>query len=186
MENLDLCEQLKIKDQTINELKLEVEKLKLENERLKNELYFDSLTNIHNRRILENLSDFDSIIMGDIDHFKKINDSYGHLKGDEVLMAIGELLNKNIRDTDIVCRWGGEEFVILLKNCTDQEAYNKAIYLKEKISELKELFGFEITMSFGISNFLFEKPMKNAIEEADKALYKSKRTGRNKVTMYKE
>lgn len=174
------------KDQIINDLKLQIEQLKQENIELKKELYLDKLTNINNRRILDNVTDFDSIIMGDIDHFKNINDYYGHLKGDEVLIEVSNVLSKYIRDTDIVCRWGGEEFVILLKNCDDTEAYNKALYLKDKISELKDIFGFEITMSFGISNFLFEKPMKDAIDEADKALYKSKRTGRNRVTMYKE
>ena len=186
MKNTDYDEKLIDKDIIINELKSELEKLKLENKKLKEELYLDSLTNINNRRILDDVTDFDSIIMGDIDYFKNINDLYGHLKGDEVLIEVSNVLSKYIRDTDIVCRWGGEEFVILLKNCDDKEAYNKALYLKEKISELKEMFGFDITMSFGISNFLFKKTMKTAIDEADKALYKSKKMGRNKVTMYKE
>ena len=94
------------------------------------------------------------------------------------------MLQAHVRSTDIVCRWGGEEFVIVLKNCSNEEAYKKAIILKEKVSELKNKFGFEITMSFGISNYLFEKPVKDAIDEADKALYKSKQNGRNRVTMY--
>ena len=186
MEEIDLKKELNKKNKIIGELKLEIELLKKENERLKKEAYLDTLTQLNNRRILENVNDFDSIIIGDIDHFKRINDSYGHLKGDEVLIAISQVLNECVRDTDIVCRWGGEEFVILLKNCTDKDAFNKAMLLKEKISELEKTFGFEITMSFGVSNFLFEKPMKKAINEADKALYKSKQNGRNKVTMYKE
>ena len=186
MEEVKLKNEIDKKNKIISDLKLEIELLKKENERLKKEAYLDNLTNLNNRRILENVSDFDSIIMGDIDYFKNINDSYGHLKGDEVLIAISQILNEYVRETDIVCRWGGEEFVILLKNCSDEEAYNKALLLKEKISELKRIFGFEITKSFGISNFLFEKPMKDAIKEADKALYKSKKNGRNKVTMYGE
>lgn len=184
MTDLDLQKEIEEKNIIINNLQREIEFLKRENKVLRQEAYLDSLTHLNNRRILENASDFDSIIIGDIDHFKQINDSYGHLTGDEVLVAISQVLNEYVRETDIVCRWGGEEFVILLKNCTDQEAYNKASLLKERISELKKIFGFEITMSFGVSNFLFEKPMKKAMKEADKALYKSKQTGRNKVTMY--
>lgn len=186
MKETDLINELERKNKIIAELKLELEILKRENERLKKETYLDNLTQLNNRRVLENVSGFDSVIMGDVDYFKKINDSYGHSKGDEVLVAISQVLNEYVRDTDIVCRWGGEEFVILLKNCNDQDAYRKAMLLKEKISDLKYMFGFEITMSFGVSNFLLEKPVKKAINEADKALYKSKQNGRNKVTMYKE
>ena len=172
------------KDKIIKELKEEIALLKEEVNKYKEEAYHDSLTPLNNRRILENAVDYDSVIIGDIDHFKKINDTYGHLKGDEVLIAISEVLNSYIRETDIVCRWGGEEFVIVLKNCSNEDAYKKAEVLKEKVSQLKEKFGFEITMSFGVSNYIFEKPVKDAIDEADKALYKSKQNGRNRVTMY--
>ena len=172
------------KDKIIKELKEEIALLKEEVNKYKEEAYHDSLTHLNNRRILENAVDYDSVIIGDIDHFKKINDTYGHLKGDEVLIAISEVLNSYIRETDIVCRWGGEEFVIVLKNCSNEDAYKKAEVLKEKVSQLKEKFGFEITMSFGVSNYIFEKPVKDAIDEADKALYKSKQNGRNRVTMY--
>lgn len=178
-------EEISKRDQIINELKEEIEILKLEVERYKKEAYYDSLTHLNNRRILENVADYDSVILGDIDYFKKINDSYGHLKGDEVLVEISRVLDTYVRDTDVVCRWGGEEFLIILKNCSSEEAYKKAMILKEKIEELKNIFGFEITMSFGISNYLFEKPVEEAINEADKALSKSKKSGRNRITMYK-
>lgn len=173
------------KDLIIKELRDEIELLKDEIKKYKKEIYIDSLTKLKNRRAIENISDYDSIIIGDIDYFKNINDTYGHLKGDEVLIAISEVLNSYVRETDIVCRWGGEEFVIVLKNCSNEDAYKKALVLKEKVAQLKEKFGFEITMSFGVSNYLFEKPVKKAIDEADKALYKSKQNGRNRVTMYR-
>ena len=134
---------------------------------------------------MDSIVDYDSVILGDIDFFKKINDSYGHKKGDDVLVAISEILEKYVRDTDVVCRYGGEEFLIILKNCSDEEAFNKATLLKDKIQELQQVFGFQITMSFGISNYLFEKPVLEAIEEADKALFKSKNNGRNRVTIYR-
>lgn len=177
-------DEIRKKEKIIKELKEEIALLKEEVNKYKEEAYHDSLTHLNNRRILENAVDYDSVIIGDIDHFKKINDTYGHLKGDEVLIAISEVLNSYIRETDIVCRWGGEEFVIVLKNCSNEDAYKKAEVLKEKVSQLKEKFGFEITMSFGVSNYIFEKPVKDAIDEADKALYKSKQNGRNRVTMY--
>lgn len=185
MEKKELENEISKKDQIIEELKEEISQLKAEVLKYKKEAYVDSLTHLNNRRALENIVEYDSVIIGDIDYFKKINDSYGHLKGDEVLVAVSKILNSYVRETDIVCRWGGEEFVILLKNCSDEEAFKKAMLLKDKIEELKEIFGFEITMSFGVSNYLFEKPVERAIDEADKALSKSKKNGRNRVTMYK-
>lgn len=184
MNKIDYEKEMSKKDKIIEELKLENEELKKLVEKYKNEAYYDSLTHLNNRRVLENVVEYDSVILGDIDFFKKINDSYGHLKGDEVLIAIGEVLEKSVRDTDVVCRWGGEEFLIILKNCSNEEAYKKALLLKEKIEELKNIFHFNITMSFGISNYLFKKTVLEAIDEADKALSKSKKNGRNRVTMY--
>ncbi len=185
MEKEEYEKELNKKDKIIKKLENEIEQLKQQVKKYKDEAYVDSLTHLKNRRALENIVDFDSVIIGDIDHFKKINDTYGHLKGDEVLVAISQVLNNYVRETDIVCRLGGEEFVIILKKCSEEEAYKKAMILKEKVSELKKVFGFDITMSFGVSNFLFEKPVKEAIREADKALYKSKRNGRNMVTVYR-
>ena len=160
------------------------EKLKKELEELRKVSYTDSLTKLNNRRCLENIGDYDSLILGDIDHFKKINDTYGHTTGDEVLVQISLVLKKYIRETDLVCRWGGEEFLILLKNCNDEVAFLKADLLKEKIKELSDSFGFDITMSFGISN-LSNNTLEDAINKADKAMYKSKIDGRNRVTIYK-
>ena len=160
------------------------EKLKKELEELRKVSCTDSLTKLNNRRCLENIGDYDSLILGDIDHFKKINDTYGHTTGDEVLVQISLVLKKYIRETDLVCRWGGEEFLILLKNCNDEVAFLKADLLKEKIKELSDFFGFDITMSFGISN-LSNNTLEDAINKADKAMYKSKIDGRNRVTIYK-
>ncbi len=168
------------------EIRLYKKKIKLLNEQLefyKKQACTDSLTNLNNRRSIENVENFDSIILGDIDHFKIINDKYGHNLGDKVLIEISNILKKYIRDTDLVCRWGGEEFVILLKNCNDMCAYHKAVALKENISKLSDKFGFKITMSFGVSSML-GKTLQTAIEEADIAMYKSKKDGRDKVTVY--
>lgn len=181
----------------INRLKSELIKLKaellrarLENRELKRKLtmykeiaYKDTLTNLNNRRSLESISDYDCLILGDIDHFKIINDTYGHLVGDEVLIEISSVFKHFVRETDYVCRWGGEEFLIFLKNCDDEDAYGKANLLREKIMELSDEFGFEITMSFGISN-LSDNTLEDAIKNADEAMYESKHNGRNRVTVY--
>ena len=164
-------------------LKNENIKLKKEIEVLKKQAYTDSLTKLNNRRTIENVSGFDNLILGDIDFFKSINDNFGHDVGDKVLVEIGIVLKKYVRETDLVCRWGGEEFIILLKDCNDDDAYDKAELLKDKVMELSEKFGFKITMSFGISN-LSNKTMENAIKDADTAMYQSKHDGRNRVTMY--
>ena len=181
----------------INRLKSELIKLKaellrarLENRELKRKLtmykeiaYKDTLTNLNNRRSLESISDYDCLILGDIDHFKIINDTYGHLVGDEVLIEISSVFKHFVRETDYVCRWGGKEFLIFLKNCDDEDAYGKANLLREKIMELSDEFGFEITMSFGISN-LSDNTLEDAIKNADEAMYESKHNGRNRVTVY--
>ena len=171
-------------------LKSELLRAKVENRKLKNQLalykeaaYKDSLTNLNNRRSLESISDYDCLILGDIDHFKIINDTYGHLVGDEVLVEISSVFRQFIRETDYVCRWGGEEFLIFLKNCDDEDAYGKANILREKIMELSDEFGFQITMSFGVSN-LSDNTLEDAIKNADEAMYESKNNGRNRVTVY--
>lgn len=168
---------------TLLKLRMENRKLKRENDFLREQVCKDALTKLNNRRALENIDAYDSLILGDIDHFKVINDTYGHLVGDEVLVEISLVFKKYVRDTDLVCRWGGEEFLILLKNCNDEDAYTKASILKEKIMELSDKFGFNITMSFGVSD-LSDNTLESAIKNADEAMYTSKREGRNKVTVY--
>ena len=171
-------------------LRAELLRARLENRELKKELakykemaYKDTLTSLNNRRSLESISDYDCLILGDIDHFKIINDTYGHIVGDEVLVEISSVFKHFVRETDYVCRWGGEEFLIFLKNCDDEDAYGKANLLREKIMELSDEFGFEITMSFGVSN-LSDRTLEDAIKNADEAMYESKHNGRNRVTVY--
>lgn len=171
-------------------LRAELIRTRLENRKLKKELdkykemaYKDTLTSLNNRRSLESISDYDCLILGDIDHFKIINDTYGHIVGDEVLVEISSVFKHFVRETDYVCRWGGEEFLIFLKNCDDEDAYGKANLLREKIMELSDEFGFEITMSFGVSN-LSDSTLEDAIKNADEAMYESKHNGRNRVTVY--
>ena len=146
----------------------------------------DSLTGLQNRRAIENVNEYDSIIMGDVDLFKRINDNYGHDTGDRVLKLISEILKELVRDGDLVLRWGGEEFIILLKNCSLTNAFNKASELRVAVSALSEKLGFNITMSFGVSEIREDADVQTVVNEADEALYESKNTGRNKVSVYQK
>ena len=180
----DVYRLLKEKDELIKKYKEEITLLKKQVEMYKKESYTDSLTKLNNRRAIKELNGFDVVILGDIDHFKNINDTYGHECGDQVLIEISNILKKCTRDTDSVFRWGGEEFVVFLKGCKVDDGYDKAVLLKDNIEELEEVFGFRVTMSFGVSE-LANKTMQEAIKEADEAMYKSKKNGRNTVTIYR-
>jgi diguanylate cyclase (GGDEF)-like protein len=123
-----------------------------------------------------------SLIMLDIDFFKKINDTYGHNTGDEVLKKLAKTLKTSLRDIDIICRWGGEEFLILLPTVNLKKAYKIAQKLKESIKnmQIKQL-DKNITASFGVSQVKEGDTMESAIERADKALYLAKNNGRDCV-----
>lgn len=179
----DIIKLLNEKDKIINQYKKEIIELKKQVEYYKNQSCTDSLTNLKNRRAIKELNGIDVVVLGDIDHFKVINDTYGHEFGDMVLVEVSNVLRDCTRNTDSVYRWGGEEFVICLQGCKLIDGYNKALVCKNKIEELKYKFGFNITMSFGVSD-LTNKTLQQAIEEADEAMYKSKENGRNLVTIY--
>ena len=171
------------KERIINEYKKKVALLETQLEYYKKAACIDPLTKLYNRRAISYTSDCSSVIMADIDYFKRINDKYGHEKGDEVLESIGEIFQNNVRNTDRVCRWGGEEFAIFLKSCDLEAALAKAMVLREKVSQLNEKFEFNITMSFGVTDAK-EKNVNEAIREADQAMYESKKNGRDRVTIY--
>jgi len=165
-------------------------------EKLERLATFDPLTGLYNRRaILGKLrelinianrykEDF-SLIMLDIDHFKKVNDRYGHLTGDEVLEEIATLISRNIRDTDIVGRYGGEEFIIILPKTTLASAWVVAERLRTIIEqvEMKDSAGnvFAITVSQGLAGWERGEDTSSLISRADEALYKAKEKGRNRV-----
>ena len=121
------------------------------------------------------------LILLDIDDFKKVNDVYGHDIGDMVLVKISKLIKKNIRDSDLFARWGGEEFVILLPNTNLNMAIEKAEILRKIISREKFDKVNRITCSFGISKFLSDENPEHIFKQADNALYLAKRNGKNIV-----
>ena len=160
----------------------------------------DSLTGLMNRRYFERrLSEeikrcerFDgvfSLILFDIDHFKGLNDSMGHLVGDQVLHAVAQIIKTSLRETDIVCRFGGEEFVVI----TAQTDSQHAMYAAEKVRKFVEEARFDgqaqlrTTISAGISNYPFDgKSRGQLLKAADVALYSAKGCGRNCVVTHAE
>ncbi|SFV59535.1 diguanylate cyclase/phosphodiesterase (GGDEF & EAL domains) with PAS/PAC sensor(s) [hydrothermal vent metagenome] len=152
----------------------------------------DYLTKIYNRRKISKLLEIEfkrskrykvgfCLAIVDIDYFKKINDTYGHNTGDEVLVGFTNIIKSSIRETDIFGRWGGEEFVIIFTHSTMQESYSKCEKIRQKIQE-SNFEGVHITCSIGIA--CYNDTIENThelIAQADKALYKAKEMGRNMV-----
>jgi len=154
---------------------------------IKKEAQYDELTQILNRRGLEiKLKTVEKgvILFFDIDHFKKINDTYGHEFGDYVLSEIGKILKNTFRKTDIIARWGGEEFIVVLP---DTE-YKDGIKLAEKLRNIIENYSFrgiKVTISIGVSEFKSKQDFEKALKIADEMLYYAKKSGRNQVKGYK-
>ena len=161
----------------------------------------DPLTSLYNRRYFGELAKTVmtlakrsnlafSIIMIDIDKFKNINDTYGHKVGDEVIVALAKTLKKNVRKSDIVSRWGGEEFVILLPQTDLEGAINIAEKLRKNVQNLSiEITDYEtiaFTASFGVAtaDLLSDLDVETVINKADKALYLAKEHGRNRVEFF--
>jgi diguanylate cyclase len=151
----------------------------------------DPLTGLANRRKLtEFLSDLEgrggSFIALDIDHFKSVNDTYGHDIGDEILTLLAELLTESVRESDMVARLGGEEFCIVIPGKGSTDAY----YVAEKLREAVAIHPFatghgkiNITISLGVAEQQMGESNTNWIKRADQALYQSKNSGRNRVTI---
>ncbi|MDA3908407.1 MAG: diguanylate cyclase [Sulfurimonas sp.] len=163
------------------------------NEKLLEELYItDPLTQLYNRRYFDELmtsitlhqrkADTDFIILiADIDHFKSINDTHGHQVGDEALKDVARVLKNSLRDNDVVARWGGEEFVIMLKNTDLQEAQMIAEKLRTNIEKRKIQNTINITTSIGLTKYYVGEDTNLTFKRADNALYKAKESGRNMV-----
>ena len=154
----------------------------------------DQLTGIYNRHYLIEAAQHKiaratrhkqplSLLMLDIDHFKAVNDTYGHSKGDEVLQEVSQALKTQNRTEDVVARFGGEEFIILLDQCDSDSAEQKSQYLRKTIEELNPS-GIKITISIGIAQL---NPIGDSFDDllkrADLAVYQAKDQGRNCVVV---
>ena len=167
---------------------------------IKNIALYDTLTNLYNRRyfderlgLVTQKSFYEgvalSLVMIDIDHFKKVNETFGHTEGDKVLREVAGLLRNSVRKKDTVARYGGEEFILILPEAGLEESS----MIAERIRRLVESTPFEVnrahmnlTVSLGISNFPSHRARskEELVKMADQALYDAKRGGRNRVCIY--
>ena len=173
------------------------DELKRSNELLREMSITDPLTRLHNRRHLMEVLEREiqrsirtrsplSVVILDIDHFKKVNDTYGHLLGDEVLAAVGALMGRDLRTYDVAARYGGEEFFLVLPNTPLSEAHTVAERIRRDVADLcfaDRLRPLRVTVSLGVATFPSERTASEEalIREADRALYMAKQGGRNRT-----
>jgi len=166
-------------------------------ETLKYQSVRDPLTGLFNRRHMEESLERElhraarnskpvAVLMIDLDHFKRLNDSVGHEAGDVLLRELGSLLGSSIRGGDIACRYGGEEFLIILVDCALEPACQRAEVLKEQVRNMQIHHRgqtlHQVTVSIGVAAFPDHgTSAQQIINLADKALYKAKASGRNRV-----
>ncbi len=178
------------------------EELKVANERLYELACTDSLTGIYNRRHLDRILEQEiprhvrygmpfSAMLVDVDHFKRVNDTYGHVVGDQVLKAIATTLNRLVRRADVVCRYGGEEMCVVLPSTGAAGAMILGERLRDAVEKLshQDLDGqpFRVTASFGVAAAESRDPQldaKKLLARADQALYAAKSGGRNRVKLW--
>lgn len=165
------------------------------NEKLLAELYItDPLTKLYNRAHFDESinfitkhqrkADVDFVLaIVDVDHFKSINDTYGHQVGDEVLIAVAKTIKNSLRENDLVARWGGEEFVIMLKNATLDEAQKIIEKVRTNIEKSAIYNDIKVTASFGLTKYQEGEETKETFKRVDDALYEAKRAGRNRVVV---
>ncbi|MBN2654500.1 MAG: diguanylate cyclase [Nitrospirae bacterium] len=173
--------------------------LRLEDARqkMRRQALVDELTQVYNRRFLMKKlkSEFDrslryesrlSLIMIDIDHFKNINDTFGHLFGDVVLLRVAQIIQANLRGYDVLARYGGEEFVIVCPDSTVDEANAVAERVKEKITKEVITDGAHkasLTVSFGVTERRLDDTLDTLLSRVDTALYQAKNTGRDRIVI---
>jgi diguanylate cyclase (GGDEF)-like protein len=168
--------------------------LQLVNAQLSNLATTDTLTGAWNRRHFEQELQREliqsqrygeplSLLMFDIDHFKAVNDRYGHPVGDAVLVGLTRLVQRNLRAADTLARWGGEEFVIMLPHCSADEAASLAEKLRALLAEQTFESVGQVTASFGVTQCRPDDSPQSWLKRADLALYQAKAEGRNAVRL---
>ncbi len=188
-------------ENNLRDSRQEIENLRSELQAVAQASTIDPLTGIANRRGFEKLLGErllvqetklgnSSFLFLDIDHFKKINDDFGHIVGDRVLQAVAKLLKAKTRGEDIIARFGGEEFVVVLPGTPIDKAHIVAESIRQNIERItllnekaKKTIG-SITVSIGIDSHKAGQDWHETIQHADKAMYQSKQSGRNRITTY--
>lgn len=175
------------------------DELKKSNELLLELSNTDHLTGLYNRRFLMEVLEREvqrasrkdgqlGLLLMDIDHFKRVNDTFGHLQGDVVLQSVARLIQKELRSYDVAARYGGEEFVALLPDTALQETMNVAERIRQAVQDMRfagPLAEHQITVSIGVSFFRIPctENIDDLLKSADEALYRAKENGRNQVIL---
>jgi diguanylate cyclase (GGDEF)-like protein len=170
----------------------DITQMRKHHEQIKEKAYIDNLTKVFNRTkfdeiFLEKFNEAKNngvslcVAILDIDKFKDFNDNYGHLIGDEVLVQMAQNIKNNIREDDVLARWGGEEFVILFSDTSLDEAYKVTQKLRHIIFSNEHEVAGKISASFGLSQYKEGDTVKSIFNRCDEALYKAKANGRNRV-----
>jgi diguanylate cyclase len=185
-------------DAQMSDMMVEIDSLRIELDQIREESLTDVLTGLANRRAFDQMLDaminekssnvpIFSIIIADIDHFKKFNDTYGHLVGDKVLKYVGKIIKNCVEGKDLAARFGGEEFTLLLIDTDITGAEIVAEKLRSAIAKTNlidksanEDYG-KVTVSLGVSQYKSNEKSQEILERADKALYQAKEKGRNRV-----
>lgn len=176
---------------------LEIAKNRLEemNKRLKYSSRIDPLTKLYNRNYMnkclykakqafKETGNVFTVMMIDIDDFKHINDNYGHAVGDEVLIIVANCLRKNVREYDVVSRWGGEEFLLLFLMFDEEKVLSRAELIRKKVEQARYSYNeidLSVTVTIGVSTIGENETIDELINRADRALYKGKHEGKNKI-----
>ena len=192
---VQLRRELRESQRTLSARLEEIERLQAE---LREQALRDPLTGLHNRRHLDarmpdllaqahKAAEPLSVLLLDIDHFKQVNDVHGHQAGDEALRHVARLISRHTRSTDLVCRYGGEEFVVVLPGVATAQAAERADALRTALEATPARFGalvLPLTASFGVAGVTDEaRHPDRLIGAADKALYEAKAQGRNRVVL---
>jgi diguanylate cyclase (GGDEF)-like protein len=182
-------------------LQLQIERVELLQEQLKELAIRDSLTELFNRRYLQEMLEVEfarskrsklslAILMMDSDQLKEINDGYGHKAGDDFLVYIANVIRKSIRAGDIACRYGGDEFVVVMSNVTEDVAFERAEKLRESVASHQMIYkdkNVSISVSIGIAIYPDHGDTGEILlQKADQALYEAKRRGKNQVFVFQE
>ncbi len=193
---LDAQERLRVVNEELQKQLEEITKLE---QQVREQAIRDALTGLYNRHHLLNVMETEfsraerkghsiAFMLIDLDHFKKVNDSYGHQAGDTTLQAATQIIGKSIRRSDIAFRYGGEEFLVILPEITLNNARQRAEQLRQAIDELEILFkGETIHISASIGMAIYPQHGSTGDEmlsRVDHALYQAKKAGRNKVILY--
>ena len=188
MENNEYINELYERLASVSDEKLKAMILKLIEERnyLMDEAKIDPLSGLYNRRVLENIHNYELVAMIDLDNFKTINDTFGHDVGDRVLRAISFTLKENSRSDDFVIRYGGDEFLIVFTGGNLDIIKERMEKIRKEVSERINLPNFNATLSIGIAPFEINCSLADTIQKADEMMYVSKTSGKDSISLYGE